>query len=52
MRARKLSIGPANMWSKTKIDCEGKRVKMEMLADVKTDTVGRQKKKWRPRASI
>jgi hypothetical protein len=27
---------------------KGKRVKMEMLADVKTDTVGRQKKKWRP----
>jgi hypothetical protein len=40
-RGSKLSIGPANRWSRTKIDAKGKMIKMEMVADVETDTVGK-----------
>ena len=32
--------------------CEGKRVKMEMRADVETDTVGKDKKRSGQEASI
>jgi hypothetical protein len=47
-RASKLSIGPANTWSKTRIDCKRKTSKNGNVGRCQTDTVGRQKKKRRP----
>jgi hypothetical protein len=47
-RASKLSIGPANTWSKTRIDCKKKTSKNGNVGRCQTDTVGRQKKKRRP----
>jgi hypothetical protein len=47
-RASKLSIGPANTWSKMRINCKGKRVKMEMLADVKQTLLEDKKRSGGP----